>query len=52
MSDQIKKNDKGEITFLGHSPWPGYRTAFYIMFALGIGYLVLAFAGMLSGGGH
>ncbi len=53
MSDTIKKNEQGEIVELGHDPWPGYRTAFNIVFALGIFYLILAFCGVLShGGGH
>jgi hypothetical protein len=52
MADNCVKNEAGEIMVLGHSPWPGYRKAFYIVFALGIFYLVLAFAGLLSSGGH
>ncbi len=52
MADEILKNESGEIMVLGHSPWPGYRKAFYIIFALGIFYLVLAFSGLLSSGGH
>ncbi len=52
MGDEIKKNDDGEIIFLGHSPWPGYRKAFYLVFLLATIYLGLAFSGLLSGGGH
>ncbi len=52
MSEEIKRNEKGEIEVLGHSPWPGYRKAFYVAFTLGIIYLSLAFSGLLSGGGH
>jgi len=53
MGEKITKNQKGEIIVLGHEPWPGYRKAFYIFFALGILYLLLAFTGVLShGGGH
>lgn len=52
MADDIQKNAQGEIVFLGHSPWPGYRKAFYIVFALGCLYLLLAFSGLFSSGGH
>ncbi len=52
MAEDIQRNEKGEIIVLGHSPWPGYRKAFYIAFALGILYLLLAFCGLLSLGGH
>lgn len=53
MADDIKRNEKGEIIVLGHSPWPGYRKAFYIVFALGLLYLALAFGGLLpTAGGH
>ena len=50
MADDIKRNQQGEIIELGHSPWPGYRLAFYIAFGLGLFYLLLAFTGVLSGG--
>lgn len=54
MSEETQKNSQGEIMVLGHSPWPGYRKAFYIVFALGILYLSLAFSGLISSGtgGH
>lgn len=52
MGDEIQRNEKGEITVLGHNPWPGYRKAFYVAFVLGIGYLVLAFGGLFGGGHH
>lgn len=52
MADMIKKNDAGEILYLGHAPWPGYRKAFYIVFGLGMLYLALAFSGIISPGGH
>lgn len=53
MADDIQKNEQGEIIVLGHSPWAGYRKAFYIVFALGILYLALAFCGLLpTAGGH
>lgn len=52
MADEIQKNEQGEIIVLGHSPWPGYRKAFLIAFVLGIFYLILAFSGLLSSGGH
>ncbi len=52
MADDIQKNEHGEIMFLGHSPWPGYRRAFYVVFALGTIYLLLAFSGLFSPGGH
>ena len=50
--EEIERNEQGEIKVLGHAPWPGYRKAFYIVFAAGILYLILAFSGILSGGGH
>lgn len=50
MSEEVKRNQQGEIVELGHAPWPGYRTAFYLAFALGIVYLLLAFSGIFSGG--
>lgn len=52
MADDIERNAQGEIVVLGHSPWPGYRKAFYIVFLIGIAYLVLAFSGLFSSGGH
>ena len=52
MAEEIKRNDRGEIVVLGHAPWPGYRKAFLIAFALGWLYLLLAFSGILGGGGH
>ncbi len=52
MGDGIERNEAGEITVLGHKPWPGYRKAFYIAFAVGIGYLLLAFGGLFGGGHH
>ena len=52
MADDIQRNEQGEVIVLGHSPWPGYRKAFYIVFALGTFYLLLAFAGVFSAGGH
>lgn len=51
MSEEPQRNSQGEITVLGHTPWPGYRTAFYIVFTLGILYLLLAFSGIISPGG-
>ena len=48
MGDGIERNEAGEITVLGHKPWPGYRKAFYIAFAVGIGYLLLAFGGLFG----
>lgn len=50
MSDAIQRNEKGEIEVLGHDPWPGYRTAFYVAFILGCFYLFLAFVGVFSHG--
>ncbi len=50
MAEDIQRNEQGEIMVLGHTPWPGYRTAFYVVFALGILYLMLAFGGLFSGG--
>lgn len=52
MAEDIQKNKDGEIMVLGHSPWPGYRTAFYVVFVLGNLYLLLAFSGLFSSGGH
>lgn len=52
MGDEIQKNEQGEIIVLGHNPWPGYRKAFYVVFALGLLYLMLAFGGLFSPGGH
>ena len=52
MGDDIKRNEAGEIVELGHSPWPGYRKAFYIAFGIGWAFLLLAFSGVLGGGGH
>lgn len=52
MAEDIQKNAQGEIMVLGHAPWPGYRKAFYVMFLLGNLYLLLAFTGLLSPGGH
>jgi len=34
---------KGELMELKHDAVPGYRTAFYIAFALGIAYLSVLF---------
>ena len=50
MGDEIKRNQKGEIIELGHTPWPGYRQAFYLAFAIGWLFLLLAFSGFFSGG--
>ena len=52
MAEDIQRNEQGEIVVLAHSPWPGYRTAFYLVFALGNLYLLLAFSGLFSSGGH
>jgi hypothetical protein len=52
MADDIRRNEQGEIVVLGHSPWPGYRKIFYVVFALGNLYLLLAFSGLFSSGGH
>lgn len=52
MADDIQRNEQGDVMVLGHTPWPGYRKAFYIVFALGTLYLMLAFAGVFSAGGH
>jgi len=52
MSEEIQRNEKGEIVVLTHSPWPGYRTAFYVVFALGSLFLLLCFSGLFSSGGH
>lgn len=41
MSGQ--QGEKKEIMELGHEPVPGYRTAFYIVFLLGILYLAVIF---------
>lgn len=49
MAGDIQKNEQGEIVALAHSPWPGYRKAFYFVFALGNLYLLLVFSGMFSG---
>ena len=32
---------KKEIMVLSHDPWPGFKKAFYIIFALGCGYLTI-----------
>ena len=52
MADEITRNAEGEIVVLGHAPWPGYRTAFYVVFVLGNLYLLLAFSGLFATGGH
>lgn len=52
MAEDIQKNEHGEMVILAHSPWPGYRKAFYVVFALGNLYLLLSFSGLLSSGGH
>ena len=38
----MKENDK-EIMVLGHEPVPGYRPAFYIIFAISLIYLTIIF---------
>lgn len=38
----MKENDK-EIMELAHEPVPGYRTAFYVIFALSLIYLAIIF---------
>lgn len=52
MADDIQRNEQGEIVVLGHNPWPGYRKAFYVAFALGTAYLLLAFSGLFGSGHH
>ena len=52
MAEDIQRNEQGEIIVLAHAPWPGYRKAFYLVFALGNFYLLLAFSGLFSFGGH
>ncbi len=52
MAEDIQKNEQAEIIVLAQSPWPGYRVAFYLVFVLGTLYLLLAFSGLLSSGGH
>ncbi len=39
---KMKKNDK-EIMELTHEPVPGYRPAFYIIFAISLIYLAVIF---------
>ncbi|MBI5213435.1 MAG: hypothetical protein HY957_08700 [Nitrospirae bacterium] len=41
MSGQ--QEEKKEIMELSHEPVPGYRTAFYIVFLLGVLYLAVIF---------
>jgi hypothetical protein len=38
----MKEKDE-EIMELGHDPVPGYRTAFYIIFAISFVYLAIIF---------
>lgn len=38
----MKESDK-EIMVLAHTPVPGYRTAFYIIFAISLIYLAVIF---------
>lgn len=45
--DAVKRNERGEIIVLGHTPWPGYRTAFYLALAAGVLFLILAFSGVI-----
>ena len=33
------RNEKGEITVLGHDPWPGFKMAFWIVFGSACIYL-------------
>lgn len=52
MAEETTRNSQGEIVMLGHTPWPGYRKAFYVVFALGNLYLLLVFSGLFSSGGY
>lgn len=42
MKDEHRNAD-GELMELKHDPVPGYRTAFYIAFAVGMLYLAVLF---------
>ncbi len=52
MSENIQRNENGEIVVLGHSPWPGYRLALYLVFTAAALYLLLSFCGFFSSGGR
>jgi hypothetical protein len=51
MPEWVTRNKQGAITELGHEPRPGYRTACYLAFAVGVLYLLLAFTGIIPPGG-
>jgi hypothetical protein len=36
-----EKNEQGEIMVLGHSPWPGYKKAFLLIFGSACLYLAV-----------
>ncbi|MCL7488267.1 MAG: hypothetical protein M8357_08870 [Desulfobulbaceae bacterium] len=36
-----EKNEQGEIMVLGHSPWPGYKKAFLLIFGIACLYLAV-----------
>jgi hypothetical protein len=43
QKEEKQKEEKREIMELSHEPVPGYRTAFYIVFLLGVLYLAIIF---------
>jgi hypothetical protein len=49
-----EKNDKGEILVLGHNVWPGFKTAFLIIFGGACLYLTVILYNALQHlpGGH
>jgi len=49
-----EKNDKGEITVLGHNPWPGFKKAFLVIFGSAALYLAVILYNSLQhiSGGH